>query len=217
MLFHLDEDLRALQEVARDVALEKVLPHAARVDEEGVFPQESVDALVAAELHAVGIPVEYGGQGVTLLGSVVVAEEVARVCATSQQVTGANDLFAIPLLLAATEEQKQRWLPPIARGEMLGAFALSEAEAGSDVAAMTTRARRDGADWVLRGTKRWITNAGTAGVYVVFAVTDAAAGSRGISAFVVEAGDAGLSFGAPERKMGLKGSPTNRSARRARG
>ncbi len=208
MLFHLDEDLLALQEVAREVATEKVLPHAARVDEEGVFPRESVEALVAAQLHAVGIPEDYGGQGVSLLGSVVVAEQVARVCATSQQVTGANDLFAIPLLLAGTEEQKQRWLPPVAAGEMLGAFALSEPEAGSDVAAMTTRARRDGGDWVLRGTKRWITNAGVAGAYVVFAVTDPGAGSRGISAFVVEAGDEGLGFGAPERKMGLRGSPT---------
>ncbi|MFK5634128.1 MULTISPECIES: acyl-CoA dehydrogenase family protein [unclassified Ornithinimicrobium] len=208
MLFHLDEDLLALQEVARDVALERVGPHAALVDEEGVFPQESVDALVAAELHAVSIPEAYGGQGVSLLGSVVVAEQVARVCATSQQVTGANELFAIPLLLAASEEQKQRWLRPVADGSCLGAFALSEREAGSDVAAMRTRAVRDGDGWVLRGTKTWITNAGQAGVYVVFAVTDPDAGGRGISAFVVEARDEGMSFGALERKMGLKGSPT---------
>jgi alkylation response protein AidB-like acyl-CoA dehydrogenase len=117
-------------------------------------------------------------------------------------------LFAWPLLLGGTAELKQRYLPRIASGSALGAFALSEPEAGSDVAAMTTRARRVPNGWRLTGTKRWITNAGVAGLYVLFAVTNPEVGARGISAFVVEGGDPGLIFGAPERKMGLKGSPT---------
>jgi alkylation response protein AidB-like acyl-CoA dehydrogenase len=123
-------------------------------------------------------------------------------------VAGANELFAWPLLLAGSEEQKQRWLAPIAAGDELGAFALSEPEAGSDVASMTTRAVATGDGWRVHGTKRWITNGGVADSYMLFAVTDPGAGTRGISAFVVEKTDAGLSYGAPEKKMGLKGSPT---------
>ncbi|MFL5532182.1 MAG: acyl-CoA dehydrogenase family protein, partial [Gemmatimonadales bacterium] len=125
-----------------------------------------------------------------------------------QQVSGANELFSWPLLLAGTQEQRERWLVPIAAGEALGAFALSEPEAGSDVAALTTRAVETTAGWRLRGVKRWITNGGVADSYLLFAATEPAAGARGISAFVLHKSDAGPSFGAPERKMGLKGSPT---------
>ena len=206
-LFRLDEDHEEIRGLAREVALGRVAPHAARVDEEHAFPVQSVQALVESDLHAVGIPEAYGGPGADLLASVVVAEEVARVCTTTQQVVGANELFAWPLLLGGSEDLKARYLPRVASGETLGAFALSEPEAGSDVAAMTTRAREVADGWELKGTKRWITNAGVAGVYVLFAVTDPDAGSRGISAFVVEPSD-GLTFGAPERKMGLRGSPT---------
>ncbi|WP_253272678.1 acyl-CoA dehydrogenase family protein [Arsenicicoccus sp. oral taxon 190] len=207
-MFSLDDDHRELQAVAREVARDLVAPHAARVDAEGVFPRESVAGLVRAGLHAVGLPEAYGGQGADLLGAAVVAEEIARVCTTTQQVVGGNELFAWPLLLGGSEELRRRYLPRIASGEWLGAFALSEPEAGSDVAAMTTRARRDGDHYVLKGTKRWITNAGEAAVYVVFAVTDPDAGARGISAFVLEATDDGIELGGLERKMGLKGSPT---------
>jgi alkylation response protein AidB-like acyl-CoA dehydrogenase len=163
---------------------------------------------VESQLHAVVIPEAYGGVGADALAGAVVAEEIARVCATTQQVSGANELFAWPLLLAGSEEQKQRWLTPIAAGQALGAFALSEPEAGSDIASMTTRAVATENGWRLRGTKRWITNGGVADCYLLFAVTDPGAGSRSISAFVLEKDDPGLSFGAPERKMGLKGSPT---------
>ena len=202
-----DEHL-ALRDLARQVAEEQIAPHAAEVDERGEFTEKSLRALVAAGLHCLGMPEEYGGQGGDHLASAVVAEEIARVCATTQQVYGANELFSLPLLLAGSDEIKQRYLPRIARGEWLGAFALSEPEAGSDVGAIATRATRTPGGWVLRGTKRWITNAGHADVYIVFASTDPEAGGRGLSAFVVEAGDTGLTFGAPERKMGLKGSPT---------
>ncbi len=202
------EDLEEIRDLARSVATGRIAPYAAEVDEAARFPAEGYRALVESQLHAVVIPEAYGGAGADALTGAVIGEEIARACATTHQVAGTNELFAWPLLLAGSEEQKQRWLAPIAAGEALGAFALSEPEAGSDVASMTTRAIATGDGWRIRGTKRWITNGGVADCYVLFAVTDPDAGTRGISAFVLEKTDAGLSFGAPEKKMGLKGSPT---------
>lgn len=204
----LGDEHRALQELAADVADRQVAPHAAHVDESAEFPERSLNAVTAAGLHAIGIPEEYGGQGGDHLASAIVAEELARACATTQQVAGGNELFAVPLLLAGSENLKARYLPAVASGEKLGAFAISEPEAGSDVAAMKVRARAVDGGWLLKGTKRWITNAGRADLYVVFASTDPDAGAKGISAFVVEASDEGIVFGALERKMGLRGSPT---------
>jgi alkylation response protein AidB-like acyl-CoA dehydrogenase len=204
----LDDEHLALREVAADVADRHIAPLAADVDDRAEFPEDSLQALIAADLHAIGIPQRYGGQGGDHLASAIVAEQIARACATTQQVAGANELFALPLLLAGSDDLKKRYLPAIASGDMLGAFALSEPDAGSDVAALRTRARPTAGGWLLKGTKRWITNAGRADVYVVFASTDPDAGSRGISAFVVEAADEGISYGSPERKMGLRGSPT---------
>jgi alkylation response protein AidB-like acyl-CoA dehydrogenase len=206
--YGLGEDHLALRGLARQVAETHLAAHAADIDDSSRFPRESLAALVASSLHAIGIPEQFGGQGGDHLACAVVAEETARVCATTQQVAGANELFSLPLLLAGSEQLKARYLPRIATGEWLGAFALSEPNAGSDVAAISTRAVADDDGWVLNGTKRWITNGGHADVYVVFASTDPPTGARGLSAFVVERGDDGLSFGAPERKMGLKGSPT---------
>jgi alkylation response protein AidB-like acyl-CoA dehydrogenase len=202
------EDREEIRQLARSVAEGRVAPFAADVDESARFPTEGYRALVESQLHAVVIPEAYGGVGADALTGAVVAEEIARVCATTQQVSGANELFAWPLLLGGSEQQKQRWLAPIASGETLGAFALSEPEAGSDVASMSTRAVANGDGWRVRGTKRWITNGGVADCYLLFAVTDPDAGTRGISAFVLEKTDRGLAFGAPEKKMGLKGSPT---------
>jgi alkylation response protein AidB-like acyl-CoA dehydrogenase len=202
------EDRAQIRDLARSVAADRIAPHSAEVDESARFPVEGYRALVAAQLHAVVIPEAYGGVGADALTGVLVAEEIARVCATTQQVSGANELFSWPLLLAGTQEQRERWLVPIAAGEALGAFALSEPEAGSDVAALTMRAVETTAGWRLRGVKRWITNGGVADSYLLFAATEPAAGARGISAFVLHKSDAGLSFGAPERKMGLRGSPT---------
>jgi alkylation response protein AidB-like acyl-CoA dehydrogenase len=202
------EDRTEIQALARSVAEDRIAPFAAHVDEMSRFPSESYHALVQAQLHAVVIPEQYGGVGADALTGAIVAEEIARVCATTQQVSGANELFAWPLLLGGSEEQRHRWLSPIAAGRALGAFALSEPEAGSDIVSMTTQATRTGDGWRLSGTKRWITNGGVADAYLVFAVTAPGSGSKGISAFVVDSGDAGVSFGAAERKMGLKGSPT---------
>jgi alkylation response protein AidB-like acyl-CoA dehydrogenase len=137
-----------------------------------------------------------------------VIEEVARACASSSLIPAVNKLGTMPLLLAGSEELKRRYLTPVASGDAMFSYCLSEPEAGSDAAAMTTRAVRDGDHWVLNGVKRWITNAGISEYYTVFAVTDPTARSRGISAFVVEKSDEGVSFGAPEKKLGIKGSPT---------
>src|SRR5579864_3136872 len=197
-----------LRQTVRELAEAKIAPAAADVDEASRFPQEALDALTGARLHAAHIPESYGGEGADAIATAIVIEEVARACAASSLIPAVNKLGTVPLLLAASEELKERYLPPVARGEALFSYALSEAGAGSDVAAMRTRAVRDGDDWVLNGTKTWITNAGESQYYTVMAVTHPAAGARGISAFVVERSDPGVSFGPPEKKLGIKGSPT---------
>ncbi len=206
--FALSPEHDALRESVRALAEEKIAPHAAQVDQASEFPQEAHDALVKADLHAVHIPEGYGGAGADAIATVIVIEEVARVCASSSLIPAVNKLGTMPLILAASEEVKQRYLAPVARGEAMFSYALSEPEAGSDAAAMKTRAVRDGDSYVLNGVKRWITNAGISRFYTVMAVTDPAAGPAGISAFVVESGDEGFSYGAPEHKLGIKGSPT---------
>ncbi|TSB32777.1 acyl-CoA dehydrogenase family protein [Streptomyces benahoarensis] len=193
---------------ARTVAEKELGPRAAEVDARGGFPHDNYATLTAAGLHAPGIPEEYGGDGVDALAAAIAVEEVARVCASSSTIQTSNKLGVVPLLLAGTEEQRRRYLPEVAAGEALMAYAISEREAGSDVAAMRCRAAADGDDWVLDGVKTWITSAGVAMYLIVFAVTDPDAGSRGISAFVVHADDSGIGYGEPERKMGLKGSVT---------
>ncbi|GLW67564.1 acyl-CoA dehydrogenase [Actinomadura rubrobrunea] len=197
-----------LRATVRELAEAKIAPYAAQVDEESRFPQEALDALVQNDLHAVHIPEAYGGAGADALATVIVIEEVARVCASSSLIPAVNKLGTVPVLLAGSEELKKKYLTPVARGEAMFSYALSEPEAGSDAASMKTRAVRDGDHWVLNGTKMWITNAGVSQYYTVMAVTDPSAGARGISAFVVEKDDEGVSFGAKERKLGIKGSPT---------
>ncbi|KIR66215.1 acyl-CoA dehydrogenase [Micromonospora haikouensis] len=206
--YQLPEEHAEVRAAVRAVCDAKVAPHAAEADETGQFPQSSYDALRAADFHAPHVPAEYGGAGADALATAIVIEEVARACACSSLVPAGNKLGTMPLLLAADEQLKQRYLPPVARGEAMFSYCLSEPEAGSDAASMRTRAERDGDTWVLNGVKRWITNAGLSEFYTVFAVTDPTARSRGISAFVVERTDPGISFGAPERKLGIKGSPT---------
>jgi alkylation response protein AidB-like acyl-CoA dehydrogenase len=185
-----------------------VAPYAAEVDEKGEFPQAAYDALRAADFHAPHVPEEYGGAGADALATVIVIEEIARACCSSSLIPAVNKLGTMPLLLAGSPEIKQRYLPPVARGEAMFSYCLSEPEAGSDAAALRTKAERDGDGYVLNGVKRWITNAGVSDFYTVFAVTTPGVGARGISAFVVEKSDAGVSFGAPEKKLGIKGSPT---------
>ncbi|MFV2217068.1 acyl-CoA dehydrogenase family protein, partial [Actinomadura sp. LOL_016] len=202
------EEHELLRSTVRELADAKIAPFAAEVDEESRFPREALDALVAAELHAVHVPEAFGGAGADALATVIVIEEVARACGSSSLIPAVNKLGTVPVLLAGSRELQERFLAPVAAGEAMFSYALSEADAGSDAAGMKTRAVRDGDTWVLNGTKMWITNAGESKYYTVMAVTDPSAGARGISAFVVDADDAGVSFGPKERKLGIKGSPT---------
>jgi alkylation response protein AidB-like acyl-CoA dehydrogenase len=207
-LFRISEEHEMLREAVRSLAEAKIAPFAAEVDEQARFPQEALDALVANDLHAVHVPEEYGGQGADALATVIVIEEVARVCASSSLIPAVNKLGSLPVILSGGEELKRTYLPPLARGEGMFSYCLSEPDAGSDAAGMKTRAVRDGDDWVLNGVKRWITNAGVSQYYTVMAVSDPEKRSKGISAFVVDKDDPGVSFGAPEKKLGIKGSPT---------
>ncbi|MDQ1536441.1 MAG: hypothetical protein QOE58_834 [Actinomycetota bacterium] len=207
--FTTSEDHEELRQAVRNVAEDKIAPHAAEVDETSTFPQAAYDALVASDFHAPHIAPEYDGVGADALATCIVIEEVARACACSSLIPSVNKLGTMPLILAGSDELKARYLPPVARGEAMFSYGLSEREAGSDTAAMRCRATADGDDWVLSGQKAWITNAGVSEFYTVLAVTDPD-GKRGsnVSAFVVEKSDVGFTFGEPERKMGIKGSPT---------
>src|SRR5690349_17264896 len=207
-VYQLPEDHRTIRDAVREVCTARVAPHAAEVDESGEFPKSSYDDRRCSDFHAPNIPVEYGGAGADALATAIVIEEVARACASSSLIPAVNKLGTMPVILAGSEELKQKYLSKVAAGEGMFSYCLSEPEAGSDAASMTTRAVRDGDHWVLNGVKRWITNAGVSEYYTVFAVTDPSARSRGISAFVVEKSDEGVSFGAPEKKLGIKGSPT---------
>ncbi|NUR26120.1 MAG: acyl-CoA dehydrogenase [Catenulispora sp.] len=207
-LFKVSEEHDLLREAVRSLCEEKIRPFAAEVDEQGRFPQEALDALVAADLAAVHVAEQYGGQGADALATCIVIEEVARVCASSSLIPAVNKLGSMPVILSGSEELKQKYLPPLAAGEAMFSYCLSEPDAGSDAAGMKTRADRDGDHYVLNGVKRWITNAGVSEYYTVMAVTDPTARSKGISAFVVEKSDEGVTFGAPEKKLGIKGSPT---------
>src|SRR5580698_2063648 len=206
--FALSEEHEALRESVRALADDKIAPRAAEVDRTSEFPWDVYEALVKSDLQAVHIPEAYGGAGADAIATAIVIEEVARACASSSLIPAVNKLGTMPLLMSASEELKQRFLPPVARGEAMFCYALSEPEAGSDAGSMKTRAVRDGDTYVLNGVKRWISNAGISKYYTVMAVTDPSAGSNGISAFVVDKDDDGFSFGAPEHKLGIKGSPT---------
>ncbi|GAA2527326.1 acyl-CoA dehydrogenase family protein [Winogradskya humida] len=207
-VYQLPEDHETIRAAVREVCDARVAPNAAEADENAEFPKASYDALRASDFHAPHIPAEYGGAGADALATAIVIEEVARACASSSLIPAVNKLGTMPLILAGSESLKQRYLTPVAAGEAMFSYCLSEPEAGSDAASMTTRAVRDGDFWVLNGVKRWITNAGVSEYYTVFAVTDPTARSRGITAFVVEKSDEGVTFGAPEKKLGIKGSPT---------
>ena len=206
-LFELPEEYNALRESVRALADKKIAPFAHDVDSNARFPQEAFDALQGADLAAAHVPTEFGGQGADALGVVIIIEEVARVCASSSLIPAVNKLGSVPLMLGGSQEQKKRWLTPLAQGKGFS-YCLSESEAGSDAASMKTRALRDGDGWIINGSKKWISHAGFSEFYTVLASTDPDKGSKGITAFVIEKSDPGLSFGAHEKKMGFKGSPT---------
>jgi alkylation response protein AidB-like acyl-CoA dehydrogenase len=207
-LYALSEEHQAIREAVRAVCDAKVAPYAAAVDEEARYPQEAHDALLAADFHAPHVPEEYGGAGADALATVIVIEEVARACVSSSLIPAVNKLGSLPVMIGGGEEIKKKYLTKLAAGEGGFSYCLSEPDAGSDAAAQKTTAVRDGDHYVLNGVKRWISNAGVSEFYTTLAVTDPTLRTKGISAFVVEKSDEGVSFGAPEKKLGIKGSPT---------
>ena len=207
-MYALSEEHQAIREAVRAICDAKVAPFAAEVDEEARFPQEAHEALRAADFHAPHVPEEYGGAGADALATVLVIEEIARADVSASLIPAVNKLGSLPVMIGGGDEIKQKYLTKLAAGEGSFSYCLSEPDAGSDAANQKTRAVQDGDGWVLNGTKRWISNAGESDFYTVLATTDPDARSRGISAFVVEKSDEGVSFGAPEKKLGIKGSPT---------
>jgi alkylation response protein AidB-like acyl-CoA dehydrogenase len=204
----LTDEQREIRDLVRTLARERVAPRAAEIDKSGEFPWDMVELFREHELFGLPYDEEYGGTGTGALMVLVAIEELSKVCATTGLIMAVQELGSLGLKLAGTEEQKQRFLPRLASGEWLAAYALTEPGSGSDSAAMRTEARLDGNEYVLNGGKRFITNAGVAHVYTVFAKTDPEAGHSGISAFVVEADTPGFEVGRIEPKMGIKGSTT---------
>jgi alkylation response protein AidB-like acyl-CoA dehydrogenase len=207
-MYRPNEEHEAFRAAAREVCDAKVAPNAAETDELAQFPKASYEALRAADFHAPHVPEEYGGVGADALATVIVIEEIARACMSTSLIPAVNKLASLCWINEGSDEIKRAYLPKIASGDSMASYCLSEPEAGSDVASMRTRAVRDGDEFVINGVKRWITNAGVSEFYTVFAVTDPELGRKGISAFVVQKDDQGVSFGAPEKKLGIKGSPT---------
>lgn len=206
-LFQLPEEYRELRSAIRQIAEQEIAPHAADVDQNERFPEEALKALNESGFNAVHVPEEFGGQGADSLAAVIVIEEVARVCGSSSLIPAVNKLGTMGLILQGSEELKAKVLPDIANGAM-ASYALTEREAGSDAGGMKTKAVRDGDEWVINGSKCFITNGSRSTWYTVMAVTDPEAGSRGISAFMVHKDDPGFRVGGLEHKLGIKGSPT---------
>ena len=208
MDYFLTEDQLEMQELARRIANEKMKPLSEHYDQEGIFPWDIVDVMRQSDLFAILIPEEYDGISGKVVDLVVVTEELCAVDAGIALAFGATGLGMYPIMIGGSEEQKKKYLPMIASGEQLAAFALTEANAGSDAGAIETTARKEGDHYVLNGTKQWITNGGEAGIYTVFAMTDKSKGPRGCSCFLVEKGTPGFSFGKKENKMGIRASAT---------
>jgi alkylation response protein AidB-like acyl-CoA dehydrogenase len=207
MSFDLTDEQRSFRDVLRSFVDQRVAPNAARYDREQIFPQDSFDACVEMELSALGVPEAYGGAGADMVTQAIMAEELARGCASTSVTMLITKLGMLPVMNFGSEELKREYLPRVASGDIQASYCLSEADAGSDVAAMRCRAERDGDDYVLNGSKYWITNSGVSETYTVFAKTDPSAGGRGISCFLVEKGW-GVQFPKHEDKMGLRASPT---------
>ena len=204
----LTDEQREIRELVRTLARERIAPRAPEIDETAEFPWDMVELFREHELFGLPFDEHNGGTGTGALMLLVAIEEISKACATTGLILAVQELGALALKLAGTDEQKETFLPRLASGEWLAAYALTEPGSGSDSAAMRTAARREGDEYVLAGGKRFITNAGVAHLYTVFAKTDPTAGHRGISAFVVEADTPGLEVGRIEPKMGIKGSTT---------
>ncbi len=209
MNYYLTEEQQMIKELAAKIADEKIKPVALKYDEEGTFPHDIVKILADSDLFGVYIGEEYGGFGGGIFEMALVVEELSRACGGISLAFAASGLGAFPIILYGTEEHKQKYLPDIASGAKLAAFGLTEANAGSDAAGIQTTAVLDGDEYVLNGTKQWITNGGEAEIYTVIACTNRAKGARGFSAFIVEKGTPGFSFGKKENKMGIRASVTS--------
>lgn len=208
MEYFLTEEQQMIKDLARKIADEKVAPRALELDESGEFPWDIMKILAESDLFGVYLPEEYGGLGGGVFEQVLVVEELSRACSGVAVSYAASGLGAGPIMVLGSEEQKQKYLTQIASGKKLAAFAATEANAGSDPSGMETTAVLDGDEYVLNGTKQWITNGGEAEIYTVMAVTDKKKGPRGISCFIVEKGTPGFTFGKKENKMGIRASAT---------
>ncbi|MGI9208229.1 MAG: acyl-CoA dehydrogenase family protein, partial [Rhodococcus sp. (in: high G+C Gram-positive bacteria)] len=206
-LFKLGDEHDELRAAIRALAEKEIAPHAKDVDENSRFPQEALDALNRSGFNAIHVPEQFEGQGADSVATCIVIEEVARVCGSSSLIPAVNKLGTMGLILRGSDELKAKVLPDIVNGAM-ASYALSEREAGSDAASMRTRAKADGDDWILNGSKCWITNGGKSTWYTVMAVTDPDKGANGISSFMVHKDDEGFVVGPKEKKLGIKGSPT---------
>jgi butyryl-CoA dehydrogenase len=208
MDYFLTEEQVMIKELTRQIAEEKVVPIRGELDEKEEFPWEIMKVLARSDLFGLFIPEEYGGLGKGCLELCIAVEELSRACLGVSTTFAANALGTYPLLLFGSDEQKNKYLPDIATGKRLVAFGLTEANAGSDAAGIQTTARLDGDEYVLNGTKQWITNGGEAEIYTIIAMTDRSKGARGASAFIVEKGTPGFHFGKKEKKMGIRASTT---------
>lgn len=209
MHIELNEDQQLIQQTTRDFAREFLKPNAARWDEHAQYPAEAVKKLGEMGLMGVAVPPEWGGSGMDVVSYVVAMEEISAGCASTGVIMSVNNsLYCDPILKYGTDAQKKEWVTPYARGEQLGSFALSEPASGSDAAAMKSTAVRRGSEWILNGTKNWITNGPDAHACVCLVMTDASQGARGISCFIVPMNKPGVSCGAHEKKLGIRASST---------
>jgi alkylation response protein AidB-like acyl-CoA dehydrogenase len=208
MDYILTEEQIMIRDLARQIAVEKVVPVRAELDEHNKFPSDIMKALAQADLLGLYIPEEFGGLGKKSLELCIAVEELSKACVGVSTSYAANALGTYPILLYGTEAQKKKYLPDIAAGKRLVAFGLTEANAGSDAGGVQTTAKLEGNEYVLNGTKQWITNGGEAEIYTIIAITDRSKGARGASAFIVEKGTPGFTFGKKENKMGIRASST---------
>ena len=206
--FYLTDDQRMIRDLSRKIARERIAPHAAHYDETETYPEKSIQALVESGLFAIWVPEEYGGSAMGCLALSLVTEEIAAACASTATQYLDQPLGGLPILLAGSEEQKKKYLPRLATGELLSAYSLSEPGAGSDAAGLRTTAVRRGDHYVLNGAKQWCTNGDHADVITVFATVDPGKRAKGITAFLVEKGTPGFTVGKKERKLGIRASPT---------
>jgi len=206
--YGLTEEQVMIRDLVRKVSLEKALPKRAEWDETGEFPWEAMKAYAEADLCGLYIPEELGGFGQSVFNFCLATEEVSRVCGGVGVTFAASALGSTPILLFGTDEQKKKYMPEIAAGKKLAAFGLTEANAGSDAAGLETTAKKEGDYYIVNGTKQWITNGGEADTYTLIAITDKKKGPRGASAFIVEKGTPGFTFGKKENKMGIRCSAT---------